>query len=93
MAFQLRFKRQKDFPCGSAGKESACNSGDPGLIPGMGKSPGEGIGYPLQYSWVIPYVFRLKCSLFSPAVCKLGQLNGKDTSSIMLLIFHLGRKH
>ena len=32
-------------------KESACNAGDPGLIPELGRSPGEGIGYPLQYSW------------------------------------------
>jgi len=39
------------FPCGSAGKESTCNAGDPSLIPGSGRSPGEGIGYPLQYSW------------------------------------------
>ena len=38
------------FPCGSAGKESACNAGDLGLIPGLGRSPGEGKGYPLQYS-------------------------------------------
>ena len=36
--------------CGSAGKESACNAGDLGLIPGLGRSPGEGKGYPLQYS-------------------------------------------
>ena len=35
----------------SAGKESACNAGDPGLSPGSRRSPGEGIGYPLQYSW------------------------------------------
>ena len=35
----------------SVGKESACNAGDPCLIPGLGRSPGEGIGYPLQYSW------------------------------------------
>ena len=35
----------------SAGKESACNVGDPGSILGLGRSPGEGIGYPLQYSW------------------------------------------
>ena len=34
-----------------AGKESACNAGDPSSIPGSGRSPGEGIGYPLQYSW------------------------------------------
>ena len=37
-------------PCGSDGKESACNAGDPGLIPGSGRSPGEGDGYPLQFS-------------------------------------------
>ena len=40
------------FPGSSAGKESVCNAGDPGLILGLGRSPGEGIGYPLQYSWV-----------------------------------------
>ena len=40
-----------DFPGSSATKESACNAGDPGLIPGLGRSAGEGIGYPLQYSW------------------------------------------
>ena len=40
------------FPDGSAGKESACNGGDPGSIPGLGRSAGEGKGYPLQYSWV-----------------------------------------
>ena len=34
---------------GSAGKESACNAGDPSSIPGLGRYPGEGIGYPLQY--------------------------------------------
>ena len=34
------------FPGSSPGKESACNAGDPGLIPGSGRSPGEGIGYP-----------------------------------------------
>ena len=37
-------------PCGSAGKESACNTGDLGLIPGLGRYPAEGKGYPLQYS-------------------------------------------
>lgn len=38
------------FPCGSSGKESTCNVGDLGWIPGMGRSPGEGNRYPLQYS-------------------------------------------
>ena len=39
------------FPDSSVGKESTCNAGDPGSIPGSGRSPGERIGYPLQYSW------------------------------------------
>ena len=39
------------FPGSSAGKESACNAGDPGSIPGLGRSTGEGIDYPLQHSW------------------------------------------
>ena len=38
------------FPGGSAGKESDCNAGNPASIPGLGRSPGEGIHYPLQYS-------------------------------------------
>ena len=42
---------EKGFPDSSAGKESASNAGDPGLIPGSGRSTGKGIGYPLQYSW------------------------------------------
>ena len=39
------------FPDSSVGKESTCSAGDPSSIPGSGRSPGEGIGYPLQYSW------------------------------------------
>ena len=42
----------RGFPDGSDGKESACNAGDLGSILGLGRSPGEGIGYSLQYSWV-----------------------------------------
>ena len=48
--FTWDFKNYLGFPCGSAGKESACNVGDLGSIPGLGRSPGEGKGYPLQYS-------------------------------------------
>ena len=40
----------RDFPSGSAGNESARNAGDMGLIPGLGRIPGQGNGYPLQYS-------------------------------------------
>ena len=42
------YLKQTDFPCGSAGKESMCTAGDLGLIPGLGKPPGEGKGYRLQ---------------------------------------------
>ena len=41
---------QSCFPCGPDGKESACNAKDPGSVPGLGRSPGEGSGCPLQYS-------------------------------------------
>ena len=40
-----------DFPGSSASKQFACNAVNPGSIPGSGRTPGEGIGYPLQYSW------------------------------------------
>ena len=43
--------RNTCFPSSSAGKESTCNAGDPGLIPGLERSPEEGMGYTLQYSW------------------------------------------
>ena len=39
------------FPVSLVGKESACNAGDPGSVPGLGRSAGEGIRYPLHYSW------------------------------------------
>ena len=39
------------FPDSSVGKESTCDAGDSGSIPGSGRSPGEGIGYPLQHTW------------------------------------------
>ena len=42
--------KARGFPGGSDGEESACNAGDLGLIPGLGRSPGEGNGNPLQYS-------------------------------------------
>ena len=48
---KLRVKLEKGFPDSSAGKESACDAGDPASIPGSRRSAGEGIGYPLQYSW------------------------------------------
>ena len=47
--YDIQQHQLQRFPCGSAGKESACNAGDQGLIPGWGRSPGERKGYPLQY--------------------------------------------
>ena len=48
----LTSKTEKGFPGASNSKESACKVGDPGLIPGYGRSPGEGNGNPLQYSFL-----------------------------------------
>ena len=50
------------FPGSSACKESACNAGYPGLISGLGRPTGEGIGYPLQYSWASPVAQAVKNS-------------------------------
>ena len=47
----MQLPQSKGFPQSSGCKESACSAGDHGLIPGLGRCPGEGIGYPLQYSW------------------------------------------
>ena len=57
----------KRFPDSSVGKESTCNAGEPGSIPGLERSTGEGIGYPLQYSWA-SLVAQLVKSL--SAMCK-----------------------
>ena len=51
----LIYKVLLGFPGSSAGKEFACNTGDSGSIPGLGRSPGEGIGYPFQYSGLKDY--------------------------------------
>ena len=48
----------KVFPGGLVGKEPACNVGDPGLMPGLRRSPGEGNGNPLQYSYLENSMFR-----------------------------------
>ena len=59
----------RDFLDSSVGKESACNAGDPGSIPGSGRSAGEGIGYTLQYSWASLVVQMVKKS-----TCNAGDL-------------------
>ena len=57
------------FPDSSVGKESICNAGDPGSIPGSGTSTGEGIGCPLQYSWA-----SLVAQLVKKSTCNAGYL-------------------
>ena len=63
--FAYTFVLWKGFLCGSASKESVCNAGDQGSIPGLGRSAGEGIGHPFQYSWASLWVswlrIRLQC--------------------------------
>ena len=57
------------FPGSSAGKEYTCNVGDPGSIPGSGRSTGEGVGYPLQDSWA-----SLVAQLVKESTCSVGDL-------------------
>ena len=68
------------FPGSSVGKESACNAEDLGLIPGLGQCPGEGKGYPLQYSGlensmdcIVHGVAQSVMKIFSCHTCSLGQ--------------------
>ena len=62
------------FPDNSLVKESASNSGDPGLIPGPGRSTGERIGYPLQYSWasLVAQLVKKKSAMWETWVRSLG---------------------
>ena len=60
MPYLARTRQPRGFPGSSAGKESTCDAGDPGLIPGSGSSPGEGISYLLQYSCLSVVAQRLK---------------------------------
>ena len=62
------------FPHSSVGKESACKAGDPSSIPGSGRSAGEGIGYPLQYSWatLVAQLVKNLPAMQETWVCSLG---------------------
>ena len=51
LSYEVNYLSLGGFPGGSDGKESTCNAGDLSSIPGLGRSPGEGIGYPLPDSW------------------------------------------
>ena len=64
----------QSFPDSSVGKESTCNAGDPSSIPGLGKSAGEGIGYPFQYSWasLVPQLVKNPPEMWEIWVRSLG---------------------
>ena len=66
-------------PDSSAGKESACNAGDPSSIPGLGRSPGKGIGYLLLYSWA-SLVAQMENNLPVMLVGVLGLIPGLERS-------------
>ena len=77
------------FPDSSVGKESACNVGDLGLIPGFGRSPGEGKSYPLQYSWasLVAQLVKTPPSMLETCIQSLGWEDldkGKATHSSIL---------
>ena len=80
----------KGFPDSSVGKDSACNAGDPSWIPGSGRFAGEGIGYPLQYSWasIVAQLIRNSPTMWETWVRSLGweypQEKGKATHSSIL---------
>ena len=67
--------RAQGFPGSSAGKESACNAGDSGLISGLGRSPGEWISYTLQYSWtsLVAQLVKNLSAMRETCVRSLGQ--------------------
>ena len=90
------------FPCGSAGKESTCSVGDLGLIPGLGRSPGEGKGYPLQYydlenstdcivHWVAKSRTRLSDFTHSLLHCRqvLYQQNYQGSPSVLIHVYQI----
>ena len=77
------------FPGGLGGKESACNVGDLGLIPGLKRSPGEGNGNPLQYSLFLPGEFHGQRSLagYSPWGHRESNVTEQLTLSFSYLVF------
>ena len=88
---------QLQFPVGSAGKESTCNAGDLGSIPGLGRSAGEGKGYPLQYSGLEK---SMDCIVHGLAKSQTGlndfhfsQSSLKDPSSLILVVGGAGCSH
>ena len=90
MSFNLRSYFLLGFPVSSVSKESACNAGNPSSIPGWGRSTGEDVGYPLQYSWasLVPQLVKNLPGMWEIWVQSLGREDplekGKATHSSIL---------
>ena len=82
----------RGFPDSSVGKESACNAGDPVSIPGSGRSAGEGIGYPLQYSGA-SLVAQLVKNLPAMRETLVGSLGWEDPLEKPTPVFWPGEFH
>ena len=83
------------FPDSSIGKESACSARDPSLIPGSGKSAGEGIGYPPQYSWafLVAHLVKNPPAMWDTWVQSLGWEDPLRRERLRTPVFWLGEFH
>ena len=83
------------FPDSSVGKESACNAGDPGSIPGLGRSAGEGIGHPHQYSWasLVAQLVKNVPSMWETWVWSLGWEEPLEKVQLPTPVFWPGEFH
>ena len=83
------------FPPSSVGKESACNAGDPGSIPGSGRSTGEGIGYPLQYPWasLVAQLVKNLPVMWETWLWSLSWEDPLERESLPIPVFWLGEFH
>ena len=83
------------FPGGSVGEESTRNAGDPGSIPGSGRSAGEGIGYPLQYSWasLVAQLVKNPSVMWETWVGSLGWENPWRKERLLTPVFWPGESH
>ena len=86
---------RKGFPDSSVGKESTCNGGDPGSIPGSGRSGREGIGYPLQYSWasLVAQLVKNLPAMWETWVRSLGWEDPMEKGTATPPVFWPGESH
>ena len=87
--------RKAGFPDISVGKESACNAGDPSSIPGSGRYTGEGIGYPLQYSWasLVAQLVKNPPAMWETWVRSLGWEDPPEKGRLPTPVFWPGEFH